>query len=70
MLKIRKIRNKNKYKIFNSKTLQIIKICDSRQMAYDELQKIKKNRKVNFSNDIVVIHIKDVKKLKKNKTII
>lgn len=65
MLKIRKIRNKNKYKIFNSKTLQIIKICDSRQMAYDELQKIKKNRKVNFSNDIVVIHIKDVKKLKK-----
>ena len=65
MLKIRKIRNKNKYKIFNSKTLQIIKIYDSRQMAYDELQKIKKNRKVNFSNDIVVIHIKDVKKLKK-----
>ena len=43
-LRIRKIRNKNKYKIYNLETKEIYKIYDSRKLAHIDLMRLNKNR--------------------------
>ena len=64
-LRIRKIRNKNKYKIYNLETKEIYKIYDSRKLAHNDLVKLKEKKKVKFDDDVVVVHIKDGKSIKK-----
>jgi len=64
-LRIRKIRNKNKYKIYNLETKEIYKIYDSRQLAHNDLMRLNKEKKVRISDDVVIIHIRDGKSIKK-----
>ncbi len=63
-LRIRKIRNKNKYKIYNLETKEIYNIYESRKLAHNALMRLKEKKKVKF-DDIVIIHIRDGKSIKK-----
>ena len=62
-LRVRKISKQEKYKIYNTETKEIVDIYDSRLLAHKALEKLKK--KVKFNNDVVIIHIKDGKTIKK-----
>ena len=64
-LRVRKISKKEKYKIYNTETKEIVDIYDSRLLAHKSLMKLKKKKKVKFNNDVVIVHIKDGKSIKK-----
>jgi len=66
-LRVRKISKQEKYKIYNTETKEIINIYDSRLLAHKALMKLqkKKKKKVNFNKDVVLVHIKDGKSIKK-----
>ncbi len=67
-LRIRKIRNKNKYKIYNLETKEIYKIYDSRKLAHNALKRMnEKEKKVRFNENanVVIVHIRDGKSIKK-----
>ena len=64
-LRIRKIRNKNKYKIYNLETKEIYNIYESRKLAHNALMRLKEKKKVRISDDVVIIHIRDGKSIKK-----
>jgi hypothetical protein len=59
-LRIRKINKQEKYKIYNISTGAIIKIYDSRKLAHNALKNMLDNKKkVSFSNNVVIIEVKD-----------
>jgi hypothetical protein len=64
-LRVRKISKQEKYKIYNTETKEIVDIYDSRLLAHKALMKLKKKNKLKFNNDVVIIHIKDGKTIKK-----
>ena len=64
-LRVRKITKQEKYKIYNTETKEIVDIYDSRLLAHKALEKLKKKKKVNFNDDVVLVHIKDGKSIKK-----
>ena len=70
-LRVRKISKQDKYKIYNTETKEIYGTYASRMIADKELNVLKNVKKkeqkkgVQFSEDIVVIHIKDGKNIKK-----
>jgi hypothetical protein len=79
-LRVRKISKQEKYKIYNTETKEIVDIYDSRLLAHKALEKLKKTtakavvegdivpsstKKVNFNDDVVLVHIKDGKNIKK-----
>lgn len=64
-LRVRKISKQEKYKIYNTETKAIVDIYDSRLLAHKALMKLQKKNKVKFNNDVVIIHIKDGKNIKK-----
>lgn len=64
-LRVRKISKQEKYKIYNTETKEIVDIYDSRLLAHKALMKLKNKKKVKFNNDVVIVHIKDGKSIKK-----
>lgn len=62
-LRVRKISKQEKYKIYNTETKEIVDIYESRLLAHKALTKLQK--KVKFNDDVVVVHIKDGKNIKK-----
>ena len=79
-LRVRKISKQEKYKIYNTETKEIINIYDSRLLAHKALMKLQKTtakavvegdkvpsstKKVKFNKDVVIVHIKDGKSIKK-----
>ena len=70
-LRVRKVSKQDKYKIYNTDTKEIYDTYVSRMIAHKVLTELKNNAKlgekkgVRFNEDIVVIHIKDGKNIKK-----
>ena len=77
-LRVRKISKQEKYKIYNTETKEIVDIYDSRLLAHKALTKLttakavvegdivpSSTKKVKFNDDVVIVHIKDGKNIKK-----
>jgi len=66
-LRIRKINKQEKYKIYNISTGEILKLYDSRKLAYTALKEMneeEKKKQVKFDDSVVVVHIKNGDNLK------
>lgn len=79
-LRVRKITKQEKYKIYNTETKEIVDIYDSRLLAHKAMEKLQQRKlslrgthslplqkKVKFNDDVnvVLVHIKDGKNIKK-----
>ena len=70
-LRVRKVSKQEKYKIYNTDTKEIYDTYVSRMIAHKVLEELKNNAKigekkgVRFSEDVVIVHIKDGKNIKK-----
>ena len=70
-LRVRKVSKQDKYKIYNTDTKEVYDTYQSRMIAHKVLNELKNNAKigekkgVKFDEDVVVVHIKDGKSVKK-----